>query len=48
MSVKGRFKFDIPKFILMKDSITEAINLEKLKYKSDMVLNFKLNEFQIE
>ena len=26
-SIKGKFRFDIPKFILMKDSITEAINL---------------------
>ena len=47
-SVKRKFKFDIPKFILMKDSITEKINLEKFKYKSNMILNFKLNQFQIE
>ena len=47
-SVKRKFKFDIPKFILMKDTITEKINLEKFKYKSNMILNFKLNQFQIE
>ena len=46
-SIKSKFKFDIPKFISMKDSITEAINLEKFKYKSEMLLNFKLNKFQI-
>ena len=31
----------------MKDSITESINLEQFRYKSDTLLNFKLNEFQI-
>ena len=46
-SIKRKFKFDIPKFILMKNSITETINLEEFKYKSDTLLNFKLNEFQI-
>ena len=46
-SVKRKFKFDIPKFISMKDSITESINLEQFRYKSDTLLNFKLNEFQI-
>ena len=47
-SVKRKFKFDIPKFILMKDTITDKINLEKFKYKSNMILNFKLNKFQLE
>jgi len=47
-AIEGKFKFDIPKFISMKDSITDKISLEKFKYKSDMVLNFKLNQFQIE
>ena len=32
----------------MKHSITESINLEKFKYRSDMLLNFKLNEFQVD
>jgi hypothetical protein len=47
-SIKRKLSFDIPKFILMKDSITESINLEKFKFKSEMILNFKLNQFQIE
>ena len=47
-SVKRKFKFDIPKFMSTINSITDSINLEKFKYKSDMVLNFKLNKFQIE
>jgi len=47
-SIKRKFKFDIPKFITMKDSITKSISLEKFKYKSDIILNFKLSEFQIE
>ena len=47
-SIKRNFKFDIPKFISMKHSITESINLEKFKYRSDMLLNFKLNEFQVD
>ncbi len=32
----------------MKDSITKTISLEKFKYKSDIILNFKLSKFQIE
>ena len=47
-SIKRKFKFDIPKFITMKDSITKTTSLEKFKYKSDIILNFKLSEFQIE
>ena len=47
-SIRRKFKFDIGKFILMKDTIIEAINLEEFKYKSEMVLDFKLNKLQIE
>ena len=31
----------------MKDVITDTINLKEFKYETDMILNFKLNEFQI-
>ncbi len=48
ISVVGRkFKFDIAKFISMKNSTTDTINLTEFKYETDMNLNFKLNEFQI-
>jgi len=45
--IKRKFKFDIAKFISMKDVITDTINLKEFKYETDMILNFKLNEFQI-
>ena len=32
----------------MKDAITSTINLKEFKYETDMILNFKLNQFQIE
>jgi radical SAM superfamily enzyme YgiQ (UPF0313 family) len=46
-SIKRKFKFDIAKFISTKDGITGTINLKEYKYETDMILNFKLNEFQI-
>jgi len=46
-SVKRKFKFDIAKFISTKDAITGTINLKKFKYETDVILDFKLNEFQI-
>ena len=45
--VERKFKFDIAKFISMKNSTTDTINLTEFKYNKDMVLNFKLNEFQV-
>ena len=47
-SVKRKFKFDISKFMLMINLITDSINIKKFKYKTDTVLNFNLNQFQIE
>jgi len=47
-SVKGEFRFDIDKFIVMKNSTDKEIDLEKFKYKSGRVLDFKLNQFQME
>ena len=46
--IKKTFKFNIPKFIAMKDRISEKINLKDFKFKSETVLNFKLNNLQIE
>jgi len=31
----------------MKDAITGTINFKEFKYETDMILNFRLNEFQI-
>jgi len=47
-TVKHLFKFDIPKFILSKNKITEKINLKEFKLKSDAVLEFKLSKSQVE
>ncbi len=47
-TMKKNFKFDIPKFIASKDNISEDIDLKKLKFKSNMEFNFKLNKTQID
>ena len=36
-SINGKFKFDIAKFISMKDAITGTINFKEFKYETDMI-----------
>ena len=47
-NTKKNFRYNIPKFIAMKDSITDKIDLKNLKFKSSTELNFKLNKTQVD
>ena len=48
VNMKKNFRYNIPKFIAMKDSITDKIDLKNLKFKSSTELNFKLNKTQVD
>ena len=47
-NMKKIFRYNIPKIIAMKDSVTDKIDLKNLKFKSSTELNFKLSKTQID